>query len=439
MKKKLRSAWQSLPNSVLFISLFALPWIEEFRLSTFLCIGLCGMVLPQKETPGRLARIIKLPLFWLFLAYFLLQLIAFCRFPAENHLAIEEKISLVIVPVLLYILISTSIHYWHTAVRGFVYGTIAATLWCFFSALAKWSRSPDPEFFFYHRYSAALGLNAVYFSFYLLIAIAYLIPRIFQKPSSPYSRYSGMAALFLYINLLLLSSKLLIAGGSFLLLLLVFRSTKALIYRGTAFTIITGTCLLLFLTNNPVKNRYAAIDMNNPDAVLSGKDFKGFPFDGLSFRLLIWRMGNEAVNENRAWITGLQGGRYHLFLNEKIIKYRLPEGKGIGRHKDYVNYNMNNQYMESYMQFGIAGAAVLIGILLYMICSALYRHDDMLIFTVALFTLAFLTESVLEMQSGILPFVIMLSGQWIYTKKLREKQPSGNPDRLLTKSFRQGQ
>ncbi len=437
MEKKLQSAWQGLPNPVLFISLFALPWIEEFRLSTFLWIGLCLLVLPHKETPRRLARIVRLPLFWLFLAYFLLQLIAFCRFPADNHLSIEEKISLVIAPVLLFILISDSIHYWHTAARGFVYGTIAATLWCLFSALAKWLHSPDPDLFFYHRYSAALGLNAVYFSFYLLIAIAYIIPHVFQKPASAYSRYGGMAALFLYVNLLLLSSKLLIVGGSCLLLLLVFRSTKARIYRGMAFTIITGACLLLFLTDNPIKNRYAAIDMNNPDAVLSGKDFKGFPFDGLSFRLLMWRMGNEAVNENRAWITGLQGGRYHLFLNEKIIKYRLPEGKGIGRHKDYVNYNMNNQYMESYMQFGIAGVVVLMGILLYLICSALYHHDDLLIFTTALFTLAFLTESVLEMQSGILPFVILLSGQWIYTKKLLEKQPSGNPGRLLTKSFRQ--
>lgn len=417
MKKKLQSASQSLLNPVLFISLFALPWIEEFRLSTFLCLGLCLMVLPHKETSGRLARIIRLPLFWFFLAYFLLQLTAFCRFPADNHLSIEEKTSLVIAPVLLYILISTSINYWHTAVRGFVYGTIGATLWCFFTALAKWPHSPDTELFFYHRYSAALGMNAVYFSFYLLIALAYIIPHALERPVTKYKILSCIAAAFLYVNLLLLSSKLLIIAGSFLLLILIFRSSESRINRGIASCTVIGATLILFLTNNPVKRRYADININKYAAVLSEDNFKGFPFDGLSFRLLLWRMGHEAINENRQWLTGFHGGRYHLFLNKKILKYRLPEGKGIGRNGEYHYYNMNNQYMESYMQFGLAGVAVLIMILLYVIYGGLYYRDDTLVFAAVLFTMAFFTESVLEMQSGILLFAIIISGEWIYAKK----------------------
>ncbi len=105
---------------------------------------------------------------------------------------------------------------------------------------------------------------------------------------------------------------------------------------------------------------------------------------------------------------------------------------------------MNNQYMESYVQFGIAGVAVLMMILLYVIYGGLYYRDDTLVFAAVLFTLAFLTESVLEIQSGILLFVIIISGEWIYAKKqeaLRNalKSPLGDSpveSRQLFKNYR---
>src|SRR6185437_4739329 len=83
----------------------------------------------------------------------------------------------------------------------------------------------------------------------------------------------------------------------------------------------------------------------------------------------------------------------------------------------YQNYNMHNQYMESYLQFGAAGVLLLIAILFCIIYYSIRFENMYMLYTALLFSIAFITESVLETQSGILLFTIIISGEWTRLQK----------------------
>lgn len=414
--KNSRPILHALAGPLLFASVFFLPWIERFRLSIFLWIALGVVILLDRRIPLRFVAVLRQPLLWLFSVYFLFQLAAFFEFPANNYLAIEEKISLVLLPLLLFVLVLHSRAWWRIAALGFICGVIAAALWCLLNASAAYLHSRNPEVFFYNGLASGLTLNAVYFSCYILTAIAYLVPEALQMRTGLLGRACRVAALFLFVCLLLLGSKLLIIAGSLLLLGMIFRVTKDRVKRGLTLLLVAAAGITLLLTDNPVKRRYKDIDLHSYVAVFSRNDFSQYPFDGLSLRLALWRMGYEIVGENRQWVSGMHGGRYHVFLDKKMKHYHLPDANRIGRHGEYREFNMISQYMESYLQFGLAGLALLAGILFYVMRTAVIRRDAILAFTGLLFILVFFTESVLEVQSGILLFTLLVSGEWAYAR-----------------------
>lgn len=414
--KKSRQILPALTRILLFASVFFLPWIERFRLSVFLWIALAAVIFMDRRILLNLAAALRQPLLWLFSVYFLFQLAAFFEFPLNNSLAIEEKISLVLMPLLLFLLIRHSRTCWQIAPLGLVCGVLAAALWCLLNAILEYRSAHNPEVFFYDGFSSSLKLNAVYFSCYILAALAYLVPGAMGKPAGLSGKCYSVAALLLYFCLLLLGSRLLIITGSLLLLALIFRVTKDRRKRKLALLLVASAGIALLLTENPVKRRYQDMDLHSYTAVFSKNDFSRYPFDGLSLRLALWRMGAEIVQENKQWIFGLHGGRYHVFLDKKMNDYHLPEANRIGRHGEYREFNMVSQYLETYVQFGLAGVAILAGILFYVMRTAVRRRDAILAFTGLLFILVFFTESFLEVQSGILLFTLLISGEWTYAR-----------------------
>jgi O-antigen ligase len=409
-------------TGLVFLSLFALPWINAIHLSTFLFLGL-GVVL----VGGKRFSAFQKPRFsWIFILpafYYMLQIGAFCFFPHDkgNIAAISQKASLIVIPVLFYFAAAQYSDTWKWAIRGLIWGVIFALACCLIFALFSWFGSHNPDVFFYHAYAKITGLNAIYLSLYILVALVYVV---MDKEDMIYSgRKSQWLTLsivgFFVLNLILLSSKMMIVTGAILLVLFIPRLLRNKAGEIFAYIALALAGIGLMLINNPVSKRYRDIDWQNYKSVFRLNDFTNYSFDGLNLRLLLWRMGGELTKYNFGWLTGLGGEHYHTAMNEKIKQYHLYTGDATGQDTGYLNYNMHNQYMESFVQFGVTGSLALIAALLFLLYSSFHYHNDVLKYLVFIFIAIFASESVLETQAGILLFTITAGGEWI---RLQQKK-----------------
>ncbi len=410
-----RGTLRGIVEKLFFCAMFALPWIYNIRAATFLFIATGGLLILSGDLRMDYSWYRKQALFLLFLAYYLFQVVALCFYPHDVfvHADLEKKASLIVIPLLLYVLLTTYKDAWKMGVAGFIYGNTFAALCCFIMAIARFAGSKNADVFFYHQYAHVTGLNAIYFSFYLLVTLGYIV---INNTFILIRWLTNVVVVFLYLNLLLLSSKMMIVAGTLLLIASLLRSVKP---RWQKMAILSGiACISVALasTGNPIRKRYADVNIHNYSLVFNTRDFTDYSFDGLSIRLALWRLGNELVNERHMWLFGAGGDRYQPSLNSKIKRYGLYSGDSARGDKGYQNYNMHNQYMESYLQFGIAGVVTLLSILTCVIYYATRSHNGMMIYTGILFSVAFLTESVLETQAGILLFTIIISGEWIQSQ-----------------------
>jgi hypothetical protein len=403
--------------AMVFMALFALPWINLIHLSTFLFIAL-GMALlccGNMKMPYR--QLFSQPWVWLFIAYYILNFAAYLRFPHDHftRASVDQKASLIIIPLLFFILIYHYRNIWKIAISGFIAGCVFAALYCLGTALVHFRQSGNIDVFFYHTYSQAIGMNAIYLSLYLLISFIYVI-RLgisrFRAFSTEWWLCTTLA-LFIYGNLLLLDSKMLIAIGSVYALIFSYQSFHGAVQKIAAYGFF-GLCVVMLLAmNNPISKRYRDIQLNSYSAVLDKTDFTNFRFDGFNFRLIMWKLGLQAVQENHGRLAGLGGEHYHETLNNEIRSYKMYTGDGRPNDHGYLDYNLHNQYMESYVQFGLPGALILTAILAWLMVSTFRSGNIIAGLAMVLFALIFLTESGLETQSGILLFTIIISGEWI--------------------------
>ncbi|HEY4063846.1 MAG TPA: O-antigen ligase family protein [Puia sp.] len=287
-------------------------------------------------------------------------------------------------------------------------------MYCLFMAVRHYSLVKDPSVFYYHILTEVIGVNAVFYSGYVLIALLFLLshPLYFgddpatrlpdQGPgpaSFPRSgdRFLRIARIFLIIfftgMMILLSSKLLLI---FLVLLLISfllgrRSIKMnpAPFLGLGLLLLIGTVMLI-CTDNPVVRRYK--DIGNGDIGLFKRDSfpSGTVYNGLSLRLVIWKYSYEILNEKKAWVIGVTSGDSQHLLNDKYINAGMSQG--------YLGYNFHNQYIEETVRSGLIGLGVFLVACWMLIVLAREIGTREAWFTVIMVLLLYLTESMLEMQ-----------------------------------------
>ncbi len=409
---------------MVFMALFALPWINKFHVSTFLFMTLAVLLLSQRIRKMDLSWFLKQWVFILFILYYILQVTSLCIFHDHwNKAAIAQKASLIAIPFLFYMVCVPHKGFWKTAIRGFVLGNVFAAVFCIIYAIFRYISTGYSGVFFYHAYAGITGMNAIYFSLYILVSLIYLL----KYPSEaivPGSRSRWAVPLitgFLLFNLLLLSSKMMIAIGVIILLLTIRDRLKNAIQKTMALLLFILIGISLAIIKNPVSRRFYDINLTDYGQVFQQDKFADFHFDGLNLRLLLWRFGMELSQINFGWLVGQGGGHYHDALNEKIKQSQMYTGDITSHTTGYLNYNMHNQYMESYVQFGAVGFMILVMIIAGLIYFSFSQPTVLLRYFVLIFAALFFSESVLETQSGILVFTIIISGEWIQLQQQRMK------------------
>jgi len=322
--------------------------------------------------------------------------------------------------------------------------------YCLIIAFCQYNLYKDPIVFFYHTLTEPVGVNAVFFSAYVICALLYLLsyPLLFPWQSSiplaPMTRQAANADAFVTIRqtyptgsasqhpttdpsgpidpqfsqaaayphtsrvirtlrvglILFFIGMMVLLASKLLLILLVIVLITFLIARfnlgknpapilGLGLLVILGIGMVVF-TDNPVIRRYK--DITQGDIALYQKDMipEETVFNGVSLRLVIWKYSYEILNDKSAWLFGVTAGDCQNLLDDKYVATGINQG--------YLGYNFHNQFIEIAVRSGLIGLAVFVVscVILLKIAAAVRTREAW--FTVILILLLYLTESSLEMQ-----------------------------------------
>jgi hypothetical protein len=327
---------------------------------------------------------------------------------------IESKATLVAIPFVLCAGPFTDRAGRHRLLSAYSLLLFAICLYCLCIAVFHYNREKDPSVFFYHTFTECIGVNAVFFSGYVITALLFLLshplhlsfasaPPALSSPSRPFIsstsplpglRIFRIALVVFFIGIMiLLSSKLLLA--LLIIMLFSFLAGKRSLrlnpapFLGLGLLVVMGTGMLV-CTDNPVIRRYKEIGQGDIGLYRQDSFPPGTVYNGLSLRLLIWKYSCEILNKHHAWVFGVTGGDSQDLLNAKY------NAAGLG--KGYIGYNCQDQYIEELLRSGVVGLCVFLaacGVLIILAAGIGTREAW---FTVTTVLILYLTESMLEMQ-----------------------------------------
>jgi hypothetical protein len=332
--------------------------------------------------------------FWAYFSLFAIEaagmLYTHDLFTAYKH--VETKATLVALP---FVLCSGPVldrRGFRRLMKGYCWLLVATSVLCLVVAAFRLRQTGKIGVFFYHALTDVIGMNAVFFAAYILIAIIFLL--------SPAGRgaYRGVLIVFFTGMMLLLDSKLLLALLAVVFIVSLRWRRLRLDTRRSAgmLALVIAGATALAVTKNPVRQRYRDILHDNWRYLGEHHLAPQAEFNGVSLRLLIWQFAGEIVAERRAWWVGVTAGDSQDLLNRKYLAANM--------HPRYLGYNFHNQFIEIYVRSGIAGLCIFLVaiVLLVQLARRTGTKAGWLLLTTLL--LLALTESTLEMQHSLFLF-----------------------------------
>lgn len=248
------------------------------------------------------------------------------------------------------------------------------------------------EWMFAHdQFSEPIGMQAVYFALYLALALLVLAQKSLDGNATTLRLpwiVQGLIGLVIAVSFVLLGARTIMITTFFLLMGLLFffaaRDNK-LIYWGMAFAI--PIFLVGAIYFHPVlRNRFNDLIERRPERM---------NYDSYNARFRIWKPGWQEIKEN-IWF-GVGTGDAQTVLDQRYADTGYMDG--IGQH------NMHNQYLQVWLEHGVLGLLVLLGLIIVQLRRAIAFQDPLyLTFTILTFS-AMCTESLLHRNKGLIFFL----------------------------------
>ena len=280
---------------------------------------------------------------------------------------------------------------------------------CILYALFNYFQQQDFSVFFYHKLVNPFKHHAVLFSFYLLFCIVYWVEEGFDliKKRSIKLLLAATVVYFFFLIVLLSSKLVILISCAYIVYILIDNLVKLkrryILYILSLFLFLIIS--ILFLTNNPVKSRFSDAISGSKDLFKQEKFSGSTYFNGVQFRLLIWRFTYEILEEKNAWLIGVSPGDAQSELNRKYIETNIYLGDGIRDNKGYRAFNSHNVFLQTALESGLIGLAILLSMIFVFAYQAIKKQRrSTIIFYIFILALCF-TESVLATQYSILLFM----------------------------------
>ncbi|NNF82355.1 MAG: hypothetical protein HKM99_06390 [Flavobacteriaceae bacterium] len=247
----------------------------------------------------------------------------------------------------------------------------------------------------YHDLVDVLELNAIYVSVYFLISLVFLLNK------KPKNRWDIFRMLFLSGILLLLSSKMIITGAILIFIIhAVFLSGIKEIFKPRVLIPVGIILALFYFSGSKVINRFLIEKNTDVNEVLTSPKFnRVYPWTGTSFRLLQLRILYEQVQEEDIFWKG-----FGLFASRDNLAIRHKE---FNTYYGYHTYNYHNNYAQVFAESGIFGLLILLAMLFITFKKAIKTRDMLMGYFALIFSMLFLTESLMWVHRGLL-FVVMI-------------------------------
>lgn len=329
---------------------------------------------------------------------------------AEGLLHTEKEASLLVLPLLLFSYPERSGRLIGKMFVCFQISMILVSLFCLYHAFRMYGLTGDTSYFFYHTLVSPVHQHAVYFSIYTFICLAWLFRDLKQRRSPGKVVTALLMMLFFSGLLFLLRSKMVVGvmlAYAIFHFIRTFRKPRPHALRLAVITTILLGVLIALTTANPLSrqmDRMRSSDLNVLKAPYFNEDDY---FDEFQLRLILWKFSLEILRETHQWLTGVSPGDTQYLINRQVISHHMYTGVP-GKDRGYLDYNMHNQFLETLLRSGILGLILLLAILYWVGRLVVLRRDEVLGAVLAVFACVFLTESVLEREIGIVPFLFFI-------------------------------
>ena len=321
---------------------------------------------------------------------------------------LQKRATLAAIPFILLTNPKTGIRQRHHIQNIFCGLLLFTSLYCLFVNSWIYSQHRDISVFFYHSLVTPISQNAIFFSAFMMIGLNYLLFGYDRRKAGTPSRWKNLRIIligYFIVFILLLASKLMLVLLGLVITLFLVQRRVLTQYRkimlGAGFALLS-IVIVFALTKNPIRTRYQDIFKEAP--VKTDKISPGTYFNGLQLRLVEWKFGLEIIRENGAWLLGVSPGDAQHKLDRKYMDANMYLGKAGTADRGFLNYNFHNQFLEEFVQSGLAGLAALLFACVALIRLALRAGNKEAGMTVVVLLSLFFTESSLQMQTGLFLF-----------------------------------
>ena len=282
-----------------------------------------------------------------------------------------------------------------------------------FIASYKYIDTKDALVFYYDQLTAIIKFHPVYLSVYLLFGLIILIEGWQKKRIKMPLYLKVLIVVFDVVLLILLSSKMVLATFILIFLILVVRSykNKKVVWGSILGVVLMGVVVMQFSeTRNRINDSlFSSWELLEKDTFLYND-----PFTGITLRLITWKFTLQKFLSEENVVIGLGTGDARNFINEVYREHKMNDA-------GYLNFNMHNQYLEYLLKFGVLGL-VYFGTILFLCFKKAVTSRNRLYFSFLLiFCIFSLTESNLEVQRGIVFFVLINTIFYFFPTQSLEK------------------
>lgn len=256
--------------------------------------------------------------------------------------------------------------------------------------------------FMYHRLGSYVGMHAVYYAEYVLLAFIMWVNYSYYHFSKWNIKFRLLAILlgiyFVGVIFLLKSATILLVLLSIICFFTIYflYKEKERIGRPKKIIIgIMGILLVIILGNQAISKIGSKADFFTYDISQPG----GGEWNGINLRLAKWDVAKLAIKDN--WLIGVGPGNTVSTLDtyyEKVgFTYALQ-----------LHYNPHNQFLHTFLTLGIIGVLLLTVLFLLSILTSAKKKDSVMFLFIISFLLFSLSESTLAVNKGIVFFSIFL-------------------------------
>ena len=386
-------------GALLLLSALALPLLLPVSIICWISIGIIRLG-NRQERILMITRFKQNRILQLLPAIYLLYVIGLLW--TENFkyagLDLQIKAGFLLLPLFIGTLDLSGKEYRKTTLF-FIIGCALACLVLLTNAFVSFVETGNHTAFFYISYSSLL-MHPTYISMYLTMAILFLLQRMYDSTKEQHLKYYSAGILFFFVQLFQLSARTSLAVAVLTFLLAAFfylRKGEILRIKKWHFISILLFSTLSYFALQGFNNRFNQVS----SAITSTLTDQVQPeYNSTTGRLEIWKESMEILQDN--WLIGTGTGdvKDELMITYQKHQFHYALDKKLNAH---------NQFLQVWLTLGIVGLLLLIWSLAIPIYRLKFDKQPLFALFAVVIILNSMTESILEVQKGVLFFVFFYS------------------------------